>query len=523
MLPVEVAEFYGVKDAGLRADFVSFINGMLGFAETGRRECWGQLCMGMINIQTKLKTLQELKAETDKTEKEKLDKAMALVDRLNAAKKELEEQLKSRNSQIESLKSQIESLKSQIESLKSQTQSGTAPPVPPPPVPDPSNLQLVAVKARPSSTGQRPEAPRAKRTLPEPSDEAQRAKRACPEAIPDSDDEVIPVVVDKPEAVADHRGKSEAEIDLRKKLVAALAENDRLERLNKILQKVETPPVETGVKVRVTQEEMGRLRKHNAELEAKLKLMAEEAFRQVRECSDTLKKNDAEWEQKRSKWEQRAKQTAPIREVTLRDYGVGGGVAAGSIPIPSAFTLTCGTVMDCPVPVRSGYLVSLGTVYQSWIRSPPEAEGTFFATFTCPYSRAITSLTSAEMVSMISNIAAELNLMVLPPLRFQHLVNGNLVDFSIVDQIVIAAMCIKHYRLNSRHVTDQVYVDRGMSTFKLFITENSMDFQMIGTNTSKNWQAYLVDTCSFFHQWTFPVGSDGQRWTTLVGGDADAQ
>ena len=39
-----------------------------------------------------------------------------------------------------------------------------------------------------------------------------------------------------------------------------------MERLNKILQKVETPPVETGVKVRVTQEDMGRLRKHNAEL-----------------------------------------------------------------------------------------------------------------------------------------------------------------------------------------------------------------------------------------------------------------
>jgi len=110
MLSVEVAEFYGVKDAALCADFVTFINGMLGFVETNRRECWGQLCVGMINIQTKLKGLQsthtelETKFETlshnfdDLSEKYK--KSVALTERLHQSNKELKTQVEAFKSQI---------------------------------------------------------------------------------------------------------------------------------------------------------------------------------------------------------------------------------------------------------------------------------------------------------------------------------------------------------------------------------------------------------------------------------------
>jgi hypothetical protein len=167
--------------------------------------------------------------------------------------------------------------------------------------------------------------------------------------------------------------------------------------------------------------------------------------------------------------------------------------------------------MVCPVPIRTGRLVPLIEVYQSWVRYPADNEGTFFTSFLCPYTTQLSSLASAEEVILLHNIAAELRLFVMPPLRFQHFLNGNWIDFSFVDQITIAAMCCKHYRLGTSRVVENVMVCHGDFIFKIHISDNVVDFQMQPVhNVTKTSPACLLEGVNgFFQRWTFPTGDDG--------------
>lgn len=467
MLTTEVAEFYGVKDPTLCADFVTFINGMLALAESNRRECWSQLCIGLINVHTKMKALQaacsdlETKHETLLQKfnemNDRLKKSVAVTDKLNVLNKEY--------------KAQIEALNAQISSA------------PKPPHVDQSKpmLQIEAAKAQTQSTGSKPEAQRAKRSFP------------SPPAVPDSDDEQPPPA---------KKDKTEIIVELRKKISCLISENERLDTLFSVLKKTEAPPVET-VKQRMTQEDANRLRKTNMDLEAKLAAVTEEARHQARKYTELIKDNDAAWEKERLEW------TKQLEGLSHR----APSVSQPSILLPSAFSLPCGSVMVCPVPTRTGKLVSLLEIYQSWLRFPADNEGTFFTSFLCPYTTQLTSLASADQVILIHSIAAELRLFVIPPLRFQYFINGNWMDFSFIDQISIAAMCCKHYRLGTTRGVETVMVCHGDFIFKLHISDNVVDFQMQPVhNMAKISSACLLEGVpGFFQRWTFPTGSDGNN------------
>jgi uncharacterized protein YdcH (DUF465 family) len=488
MLSTEVADYYGVKDGALCADFVAFINGMLGFAETSRRECWGHLCLGMINVQAKVKALQGSQSELEAKFNdlgEQYKKSLALSERLNVSNRDYIVQ---------------------IESLKSQLLSGSRTPSA---AVEPSKLQIEPAKARTSST-----------VITKP--EAQRAKRAFPEPAPDSADDD-----DQPPPAK--RDKTEIIIELRKKITALMAENERLDRLFASLKKVDPPSAETG-KTRMTQEEMGRLRKANAELETRLASVTAEAHRQAHQYTEFIKENDAVWERERLEWAKRIEElskdsgsetmrieehnknsgTARIEDLSKNS---GGGVAAPSILLPSVFSLPCGTIMACPVPIRTGRLVPLIEVYQSWIRYPSDNEGTFFATFVCPYTTRLTSLASAEEVTLLHGIASELRLFTIPPLRFQYYINGSWIDFSFVDQIIIAAVCCKLYRLGTSRAVENVMVCHGDFIFKVHVSNNLVDFQMQPVhNRAKTVPACLLECVTdFFQRWTFPTGGDDQE------------
>jgi hypothetical protein len=150
-------------------------------------------------------------------------------------------------------------------------------------------------------------------------------------------------------------------------------------------------------------------------------------------------------------------------------------------------------------------------VYQSWLRFPADNEGMYFTTILCPYSTRLTTLASAEELLLIHSIASELRLYVVPPLRFQYFMNGNWLDFTLVDQISIAAMCCKHYRLGTTRTVENVLVCHGDYMFKIHITDNVVDFRMQPThNMAKSSQACLMEAVpDFFQRWTYPTGDDG--------------
>jgi hypothetical protein len=492
MLSVEVAQFYGVKDGPPCADFVAFINGMLGFAEANRRECWDQFGLGLINVQAKLKALQtshsELEAQSKfheqnyKDVKARYEESVALNLRLNQA-------------------------------LGAQRQSA-AKTSPPPAAAEAPKVQLEL--ATPNAGVK----------------DAPRAKRAFPEAtVPDSDDDQGPPA---------KRDKSETIIQLRKKITDLMAdnerersENERLDRLLISLKKTDAPPAETG-KTRLTQEEMSRLRKANADLEARLSSVTEEARLQVHRSTELLKEkikeNDMVWEQARMELVKQIEHlskpnrggTARIEDVggggvvmarrTARIEDLGGGVVVAPL-IPSAFLQSDGTYMVCPVPIRTGRLVSLLDIYKSSIRYPSDNEGTFFATFVCPDVKRITSLASVEEVTLLHGIAVDLRLFTIPPLRFQYYINGSWIDFPFVDQIVIAAVCCKHYRVGTSRGTENVMVLNGDFIFTMDISNNMVTFQMQKVNN----RAMTISAClfegvpDFFQRWAFPTSSDGHE------------
>ena len=69
-----------------------------------------------------------------------------------------------------------------------------------------------------------------------------------------------------------------------------------------------------------------------------------------------------------------------------------------------------GTLMACPVPVRTGYLMQLCDIYNQWKSFPCDNEGTVYATFSCVYTSQTTSLAFMEQVHLVMDIAADLRL-----------------------------------------------------------------------------------------------------------------
>jgi hypothetical protein len=508
MLSAEVAQFYGVKDGPPCADFVAFINGMLGFAEANRRECWDQLCLGLINIQTKFKALQASNSE------------------LEAKSKQSEQKLKD----LQIVYDQSMALNARLNHTIAVLRQSAAKTSPPPPAAaaEAPKVQLELATPNAPPPGAKPDLPRAKRAFPEAtvpdSDEEQGppAKRDKSETIIDLKNKIAGLMMD-------NEHKSETIVELRKKTTSLATENERLDRLLASLKKADAPPAETG-KIRLSQEEMSRLRKSNAELEATLSRLTEEARLQVHQHTEHLKEkikeNDAAWVQERSAWgQERLELTRRIEELskpntggTARIEDLSGGVVPSGYLIPSVFLHAHGALMAFPVPIRTGRIMSLIDIYKSWTRYPSDNEGTFFATIVCPFTKQITSLASVEEVTLLHSIASDLRLYTIPPLRFQYYMNGGWIDFTIIDQIVIAALCCKLYRHGTSRTVENVMVKNNDFIFMMQISDNEVDFQMQSVqNRTKTIPACLVECVppDFFQRWTFSTGSSGYEVEAL--------
>ena len=440
MLSADLAGFYGVKDFASCAEFVTFINGMLSYAEPTRRECWGQLCAGLSEVQIQVGDLQK-KCEQLQT------KYQARKEQANELALQLKESLECSQKLNEANRDYL----LQIESLKLQPPAPKLPDAP-------------------------PDAPRAKRTLPEVSLgelEPPTKKDKTTEAGPTASSE------------APKKDGAQKEIEYLR------MENERLNGLLKSATEFHVPV--DACKGRLSAEDVTKLRRNHALLSEQWKSMSEEARKMAQKYTDYIRENDVQHDNERMEWRKKfdeLKKKAP---------------PAQSVPIPSVFLFAGGAATVCPVPMRTGHVIQLLDVYQHWIRFPCDNEGTIFASFACPISGQLTSLASVEQVNLIYNIAIDLQLFMTPPLRFQYQIGGKWIDFSFIDQIAIASACCKLYRLGVTRVVEKVLVCHGDFIFSIHVIDNVLDFQMQPVhNMAKISPACLQEAVpGFFQRWVF--------------------
>lgn len=435
MLSAELAKFYGVSDQVSCAEFVTFINGMLSYAEPTRRECWGQLCLGLLDVQTRLDELQA--------------KHTQLEGKYNARKSQTNElalQLKESVECSQKLNEANRDYILQIESLKSQL-SGVAK----------------------STDTDQSEAPKAKRSMP-------------PASVTSVEP---PAKRDKPNECSQIVPKAVGEIEYLR------MENERLDGLLKAATDFVVPV--DALKGRLSAEDVVKMRKNHVALTEQLKSMSEEARRMAYKYTDYIRDHDVAHEKERQEWKRKLED---LKKNVQQPQGVS---------IPRVFLFSSGTATVCPVPTRSGHVIQLSDVYQHWVRFPCDNEGTVFASFPCPFTGQLTSLSSMEQVNLIYNIAADLQLFMTPPLRFQYLISGKWIDFLFVDQIAIASVCCKLYRQGIGRVVEKVLVCHGDFLFSIHITNDVLDFQMQPVhNTGKITPACLQEAVpGFFQRWVF--------------------
>ena len=462
MLSSELAEFFGVDDQALRSDFIGFLNGMLGYAEANRKSCWEKLCGGMGAVCDELKQLRIEKPKFQEREKE-LREMSSLLD-------ETRSQVQGQIKLIEELNSSNREYIAQIETVKAE------------------NLVLIE---------------NSKRAVCEKN--LKNAKRVSRDPSPTVADE-------DPSA---KRDKNEAVIRLRERVTSLMAENEHLTKENALL-KTENGRLdglvsalsnfevaEVEVVKRISLDEANKLRKQLATVKAQLQSTGEEARNMAHKYTEYIKENDAQWQKKvidlKNQVDEFKKASgAPPPPISTHPT---------TILVPSAFGLLNGNYMSCPVPIRTGRAVPLVDVYTYWRLFPCDNEGTFFSSFKCPYTGQNTSLASIEQVQLVHIIAMDLRLFAIPPLRFQHFSNGNWLDFTFIDQIIIAALCCKVYRLEATRTKENVMVCRGDFIFTIHTNDNVIDFNMQPVHNSTKLIPVCLMECvpNFFQRWSFPA------------------
>ena len=171
------------------------------------------------------------------------------------------------------------------------------------------------------------------------------------------------------------------------------------------------------------------------------------------------------------------------------------------------FSLGDGSLMVCPVPLRTGVLMQLGDVYAQWKTYPSDHEGTYYASILCPYSGKSTSLASLDQLYLIDRIAVGLRVSMMLPFKFQHKTStGVWVDFPLFDQIAIASICCKNYRSGNSSCMDSIAVCGTEFVLHMHVLNNSVDFQMHSTFNPCDTRAVCVHlhySAALFERWTF--------------------
>ena len=161
--------------------------------------------------------------------------------------------------------------------------------------------------------------------------------------------------------------------------------------------------------------------------------------------------------------------------------------------------------MSCPVPIRTGFVMQLGDIYNQWKLFPCDQEGSAYASFTCPYTGQNTSMASMEQVGLVASIAANLSIDTSAPLVFQYQLNNQWVNFSLLDQIRIASTCCKLYRSGISDGYEPIMVCQERYVLCIVINKKMVDFQIQPTHDSE--QLLLVRLAkslpNFFAKWSF--------------------
>jgi predicted transcriptional regulator len=286
------------------------------------------------------------------------------------------------------------------------------------------------------------------------------------------------------------------ESELREEIARLNEVNERLDGLLKASTEFEVSSHDVG-KGRISAEEVAKIRKQNASLMDQLKSITEESRRMAYKYSEYIQERDAAHDKARLEWKKRFE--------TLKAAPPPPAPPPG-ILLPTVFSLPNGAVMVCPVPTRTGRMVQLLEVYKHWIQFPCDNEGTWFASFFCPFTSQFTSLASVDQILLTHSIAIDLQLYVIPPLRFQYLIGGTWVDFSFIDQICIASLCCKIHRQGVNRVTENLLVCHGDYLLSIHVTSDAtVDLQMKPAhNVGKILPACLHEgVVGFFPRWTF--------------------
>ena len=489
MLTPEIVEFFGIGDEGRRNDLIAFINGMMGFVETSRRESWDQFCQGMCSVKVSF----ELAKDGLRSAQEHLQKDREEIKTLESEVSALKTEKAQHTEKLSEVKDEIKKLLSLNDTLNKAGKEYLA------------KIQVLEDEKKRLTAS----VDSAKRAVEKKDTElkAERQKYAqlqagMREVVNDSDDGSQPML--DPEIIVPCGSEYK---EIKKHNETLIAENARLDALVTALTKACDPIPEPSRPGRISADEVSKLRKTKAELAAKLEALGEEARTMAHKYSDYIAQRDQDWELRlkelKSANEHLDKEIKDLKSGFTKD-------SLAMIPMCNhsleAFCMRNGMVMICPVPIRTGYLMQLYDVYTQWKTSPCDNEGTFYATIECPYSGRVTSLASSDQIYLLCRIALNLRVSMVLPLRFQYVSKGNMVDFSFHDQIAIASLCCKIYRSGVSNGVENIIVCQGAFVLSVHVLNNVVDLQIQATHNSNDSRSACLVATPFFDRWKFTDG-----------------
>jgi hypothetical protein len=492
MITHELLGFYGLGDNEMiRNDFVNFLNGMLSFADAGRKETWTRFCDSLAST---MKLLEETKGKYQRLEEK------------YGMSSQKEEEMKTQVRELLGLNDKLNSYNkdyvARIKILESELLLQT------------SNCDIAR---RAASKAEKELSIERQRTV------KQRAVSLQP-VDTDSSSVVAAASTDIPAGTAlsstagvpsGHSASVADESQQRlHNTIGLAAENERLSGLIRSLAEYENMPVEL-FRGRVSLEEANKERKARVTLAAQLDSFYQEALLMSQKHTDIMDAQAAEFEKERMFWQNNVSDLK--NDVSRLKDEAKKTSSSGNARYPSIFMAASGlpmdrpVPMDCPVPIRTGYLMQLRDIYRQWLLFPSDNEGTLFASFVCPATGHNTSLATIEQVNMVLNIAADLQLNVsTTPLVFQYNHRGVWFPFSYCDQIAITSMCCKMHRAQVTDGIETLIVCNGRCNLSIVVNRKIADLQMQPVHDSV--QIVLVrlldSTPNFFQLWSFLTHPD---------------
>ena len=475
MLTVEIVEFYGIdSDAN---DFVGALNGMIGYSDANRKAAWAKFCDSLGSV------MAETKKRREKNYEDMEQKYSELLLQIESMKLEIKDLNKFNNQ----LKIANNDLNEKVREITTANEVLTA------------NIDVakrVAAKAESDLNAEKQK------------NKISGTKSLDAVVVPAGGTAKVPLG-SKPVNVKASDDELRSRIqELIKEKEFMMSENGRLLQLVKAF--AEPDPVPTAeVSKRATAEELTKERKLRQTVSEQLKSLTKDALTWNQKFADFVAEQTAAVEKEKNGLQKKISDLS--REMTA--------LKSGLVPMQSftditsllgSFKLQNGDVMICPVPTRAGHLMQLADVYSQWMNFPCDNEGTPFASFTCLQTGLTTSLACMEQVCLVLRIAADLQINVTTPFVCKYLSDREWIHFSYLDQITIAAMLCRMYRMGITDGIESVVVSRGYFVLTIHINKKEVDLQMqVLHDSNQTCSACLINYVpSFFKGWKFVNNSE---------------